>query len=157
MLLSFFEFCEASTVGTTIRESIWLFPAIETVHLLALALIGGAVLIVDLRLLGQGLRRLSVAQVAQQAHPWFMGSLIVIIASGILLFLSEATKCYGNPAFWFKMACLLGAVSFALTLRHPRALTAMRPEHGARLRILAVVSLVLWSGVGLGGRFIGFY
>jgi len=157
MLLSFFEFCEATTVGTAIRDSIWLFPVIEAVHLLALALIGGAVILVDLRLLGQGLRRQSVAEVARQAHPWFLGSLGVIIASGILLFLSEAMKCYENPAFWAKMAFLLAAVSFALTLRHPRALAALGPEPGARARVLAVVSLVLWSGVGLGGRFIGFY
>jgi len=157
MLLSFFEFCEATTIGTVIRESIWLFPVIETVHLLALALIGGAVLIVDLRLLGQGLRRLSVAEVAEQAHPWFKGSLFVIVASGILLFLSEAMKCYENPAFWAKMAFLLGAVGFALTLRHPRMLAALGPEHALRQRALAVVSIVLWSGVGLGGRFIGFY
>lgn len=157
MLRPFFEFCEASAVGTAIRDSLWLFPVIETVHLLALALIGGAVLIVDLRLLGQGLRRLPVAEVSQQAQPWFVGSLVVIVASGILLFLSEATKCYENPAFWTKMAFLAGAVAFALTLRHPRALAGMSPEQGNRGRVLAVVSLVLWSGVGLGGRFIGFY
>lgn len=157
MLLSFFKFCEATTIGTAIRGSIWLFPVIETVHLLALALIGGAVLIVDLRLLGHGLRRLSVAEVSAQAHPWFMGSLLVIVASGVLLFLSEALKCYENPAFWAKMAFLLGAVVFGLTLRHPRALAALGPDTTRRQRILAVVSLLLWSGVGLGGRFIGFY
>ncbi len=157
MLLSFFEFCESTAIGTTIRESIWLFPVIETVHLLALALIGGAVLLVDLRLLGYGLRRLSVAQVAQQAHPWFKGSLAVIIGSGILLFLSEATKCYANPAFWLKMTFLAAAVAFALTLRHPQALATVDTAHGSRSRVLAIVSLILWSGVGLGGRFIGFY
>src|SRR5262245_32427275 len=106
MLLQFFESCEASVVGRTIRDSFWLFPAIETVHLLALALIGGAVLIVDLRLLGLGLQRLSLTEVAQEAYPWFIGSLIVIIVSGVLLFFSEATKCYYNPAFWTKMAFL---------------------------------------------------
>ncbi len=157
MLRALFESCEASTVGTAIRDSLWLFPVIETVHLLALAAIGGAVLLVDLRLLGQGLRRLTVAEVAEQAHPWFLGSLAVILGSGILLFLSEAMKCYENPAFWAKMAFLAVAVAFALTLRHPRALAAMGPHPGARSRLLAVVSLVLWSGVGLGGRFIGFY
>ncbi len=157
MLRAFFESCEASTVGTAIRDSLWLFPVIETVHLLALAAIGGAVLLVDLRLLGQGLRRLTVAEVAEQAHPWFLGSLVVIVGTGILLFLSEAMKCYENPAFWSKMAFLSAAVAFALTLRHPRALAAMGPHPGARSRLLAVVSLVLWSGVGLGGRFIGFY
>lgn len=156
MLLPLFERLEATTIGTVIRESIWLFPVIEAVHLLALALIGGAVLLVDLRLLGQGLRRVPVAQVAAQAQPWFLGSLAVIVVSGILLFLSEATKCYANPAFWTKVVFLAAAVVFASTLRHPRALAAL-PEGSARPRVLGVVSLVLWSGVGLAGRFIGFY
>jgi hypothetical protein len=157
MLLSFFESCEASAVGTAIRESIWLFPVIETVHLLALAVIGGAVILVDLRLLGQGLRDVPVAQLARQAHPWFLGSLAAIVVSGVLLFLSEAMKCYANPAFWTKMAFLAAAVAFACTLRHPRALASLGPDAGVRPRVLAAVSLVLWSGVGLGGRFIGFY
>jgi hypothetical protein len=156
MLLPLFERLEATAVGSVIRESIWLFPVIEAVHLLALALIGGAVLIVDLRLLGNGLRRLPVGQVAALAQPWYLGSLVVIVVSGVLLFLSEATKCYTNPAFWTKIAFLAVAVVFASTSRHPKALAAV-PEGSARLRVLGVVSLVLWSGVGLAGRFIGFY
>ena len=157
MLLSFFKFCEASAVGSAIRESIWLFPVIEAVHLLALALIGGAVLIVDLRLLGQGLTRQSVREVADNAHPWFMGSLWTIVISGVLLFVSEAMKCYGNPAFWAKMAFLAAATTFALTLRHPRALASLDSGDTGRARMLAVVSMVLWLGVGLAGRGIGFY
>lgn len=156
MLLSLFERLEATAVGTVIRESIWLFPVIEAVHLLALALIGGAVLLVDLRLLGHGLRRLPVRQVAAQAQPWFLGSLAVIVVSGIFLFLSEATKCYANPAFWTKAAFFAVAVVFASTVRHPRALAA-ESEGSPRLRVLGVVSLALWSGVGVAGRFIGFY
>ena len=56
MLLPFFQWCQDSALGVTIRESVWMFPIIEAVHLLALALIGGAVLIVDLRLAGLVLR-----------------------------------------------------------------------------------------------------
>ena len=56
MLLTFFQWCHDSALGVTIRESVWMFPIIEAVHLLALALIGGAVLIVDLRLAGLTLR-----------------------------------------------------------------------------------------------------
>jgi hypothetical protein len=157
MLLQFFESCEASLIGRTIRDSLWLFPAIETVHLLALALIGGAVLIVDLHLLGLGLQRLSLSEVAREAYPWFIGSLSVIILSGVLLFLSEATKCYYNPAFWTKMTFLVAALFFSLNWLSPRALAALVAPSRTRLRILAAVSILLWSGVGLGGRFIGFY
>src|SRR5580704_3310292 len=99
-LLPFFEFCEHSAIGETIRTSSWLFPVIESFHLLGLVVIGGCVLVVDMRLLGLGLRRQPVAQLALDAQPWLMGSLAVMLTSGILLFTSEATKCYYHPAFW---------------------------------------------------------
>src|SRR6266851_8555234 len=71
-LLPFFQWCENSGVGETIRNSSWLFPVIESFHLLGLAVIGGAVLVVDLRLFGFGLRRQSVAQLAQDAQRWLI-------------------------------------------------------------------------------------
>ena len=79
MLLPFFKWCEASAIGNGIRASFWMFPAIEAVHLLALAAIGGAVLIVDLRLFGFGLRGQPVAKVARDAQPIFIGSLLVML------------------------------------------------------------------------------
>src|SRR5205814_596100 len=93
-LLPFFQWCENSGAGETIRNSTWLFPVIESFHLLALAVIGGAVLVVDLRLFGFGMRRQPVAQLAQDAQRWLIASLIVMVISGTLLFTSEAIKCY---------------------------------------------------------------
>src|SRR5579864_4449474 len=109
-LLGFFQWCEQSGIGEAIRKSSWLFPVIEAIHLLGLGVIGGAVLVIDLRLLGLGLRRQPVAQVTRDAQPWLVGSLIVMIATGSLLFLSEAIKCYYHPAFWVKMTSLLLAI-----------------------------------------------
>ena len=79
MLLPFFQWCEASTVGNAIRQSLWAFAVIESVHLLGLAAIGGAVLVVDLRMLGLGLRRQPIADLARSVHPWFVGSLAVML------------------------------------------------------------------------------
>src|SRR5437762_269076 len=98
-LLPYFQWCEASLLGSTIRNSNWLFPVIESVHLLGLAAIGGAVLVVDLRLLGFGLRRQPVAQLAREAHPWLLGSLLTMLATGFALFLSESIKCYYSRPF----------------------------------------------------------
>src|SRR3981189_2355741 len=81
-LLPFFAWCESSALGGTIRSSSWLFPVIEAFHLLGLAVIGGAVLVVDLRLFGFGLRRQPVAQLAQDAQRWLIISLMVMIATG---------------------------------------------------------------------------
>ena len=155
-LLRFFALCEHSAVGGAIRNSSWLFPVIEAFHLLGLAVIGGAVLVVDLRLFGFGLRRQPVAQLARDAQPWLIVSLMVMFATGALMFTSEAIKCYYHPAFWVKMTSLFLAIVFTFTVRRKVAMadeTRMRPLW---CKLVALVSVTLWAGVGIGGRWIGF-
>src|SRR5687767_4235870 len=109
--LSFFEWIERTGHGTMVRDSIWQFAAIEAVHLLALAVIGGAVLIVDLRLLGWTLGRQPVKQIARDAEPWLLGSLIMMLVTGYFLMASlAASKYYVNYAFQLKMVFLLLAI-----------------------------------------------
>jgi hypothetical protein len=155
-LLAFFQWCEQSGIGDAIRRSSWLFPLIEAIHLLGLGVIGGAVLVVDLRLLGLGLRRQSAAQLTRDAQPWLVGSLVLMIITGGLLFLSEAIKCYYHDAFWFKMTSLFLAIIFTFTIQRKVTMadeTRIRPVW---YKLVAVVSVLLWSGVGIGGRWIGF-
>src|SRR5260370_14573873 len=116
-LLPFFTWVENSGLGGTIRNSSWLFPVIEAIHLLGLAVIGGAVLVVDLRLFGIGLRRQPVAELARDAQPWLIASLMVMVATGALMFTSEAIKCYYHLAFWLKMTSLSLAIVFTFTVR----------------------------------------
>ena len=155
MLLAFFKWCEASVFGTTISGSVYLFPVIEAVHLLALAVIGGAVLIVDMRLWGLGLKQEPVARVAKSAEPWLISSLSVMLVTGFLLMTSEAMRCYYNGAFWLKMYSLFFAMIFTFTIRrrvlHNDATTPMKAK------VVGLISLLLWTGVGVGGRGIGFY
>ena len=155
-LLPFFTWCEQSAIGEAIRNSQWLFPVIESVHLLALVLIAGAVLVVDMRLFGLGLRRQPVAELAQDAQRWLIGGLIVMLTTGILLFLAEAIKCYYSPAFAVKMTSLLLAVIFTFTVRRKVALADEYRVSSLSSRLVAVVSVALWSGVGMAGRWIGF-
>lgn len=155
MLLAFFQWCQDTSVGVAIRESIWMFPIIEAVHLLALALIGGAVLIVDLRLAGLALTKQPSAVLARDAEPWLLGSLTVMVVTGVLLFMSEAIKCYYSPPFWLKMFFLALAIAFTFTARRRVASAPASPLW--QMRATAAVSLLLWSGVGLMGRGIGFY
>src|SRR3989442_12810440 len=100
MLAPFFEWCQATALGTAIRMSPWAFAVIESVHLLGLAVIGGAVLLVDLRMLGFGLKDQAIAEIARAAFPWLVGSLIVMLLTGVGLFLSEPMKCYASGPFW---------------------------------------------------------
>ena len=155
-LLPFFQWCEATTLGTVIRQSPWAFAVIESVHLLALSVIGGAVLLVDLRLLGWGLRRQPIRDLARDAQPWLNASLVVMLVTGVGLFLSEPTKCYYSTPFWVKMWSLLFAIIYTYTFRRrvlKRDDAMIAPTFG---KLVAVVSLALWFGVGAGGRWIGF-
>jgi hypothetical protein len=155
-MLPFFEWCESTWVGETIRNSLWLFPVIESFHLLALSVIGGAVLLVDLRLLGVVFPERRVAELAAEAQPWLVGGLGVMIATGLLLFTSEAIKCYYNAAFWTKMTALLPAILFAFSVRRKVAAAAEDRLRPIWRRLTAVVSLSLWTVVGAAGRWIGF-
>ena len=156
MLWPFFQWCEASSLGTAIRTSTWAFAVIESVHLLALAVIGGAVLVVDMRMLGLGLRSQRVADVARNAFPWLVGSLVVMLATGVGLFLSEPTKCYYSTPFWVKMSSLALAMLFTFTVRRRVTLASEARMRPIWYKLAAVVSLALWFGVGAGGRWIGF-
>lgn len=152
-----FEWCESTAVGQVVRDSLWLFPVIEAIHLLALALMGGTILVVDLRLLGFGLRSQRVADLADNAHPWLIGALLTMIATGVPMFLSEAIKCYYSPPFWYKMSFLLVATVYTFTVRK-RVLAADQSKLGPFWgRLAAVTSLGLWFCVGFSGRWIAFY
>lgn len=155
-LLPYFEWCENAGLIVAMRGSLWLFPVIESLHLMGLALIGGAVLMVDLRLLGFGFRSQPVALVARDAERWLIGSLFVMLPTGFLLFMSSAVKCYYLPVFWVKMAALFLALVFTFSIRRRVAMAADTHMNVGWTRAVAVVSLVLWSTVAIAGRFVGF-
>lgn len=149
----FFEWCEATWLGTVVRESIWLFPIIEAVHLVALCVLGGAILLVDLRLLGAGLTAQRPSVLADHVRPWLLGGLAVMLSTGVLLFLSEAIKCFYNQSFWVKMTTLPIAILFTFAVRN-RLLDGL--DTSARSRLLGAVSIALWFTVAAAGRWIGY-
>jgi hypothetical protein len=155
-LLPFFQWCYQSGIGVTIRNSTWAFPAIEVFHLRGFGVTAGAVLIVDLRLLGVGLSRQPVKRLSAGAEPWLVAGVAMMFMSGIPLFLSESIKCLYNYAFWIKMTSLLLVLLFTFTIRRrvtQSGITSDRPLLG---RFTAIISLTLWFGVAGGGRWIGF-
>jgi len=155
-LLEFCQWLQFSPPLVAMRSSPWLFPVIATIHLMGLSVLGGAVLLVDLRLLGLGLRRQPVAQLARDAERWLFRSLIVMVATGIPLFMCFATKYYYLTFFWVKMVSLVLVVAFTVSVRRRTVMaeeTQMNPAWG---RVVALVSLSLWTTVALGGRYIGF-
>jgi hypothetical protein len=154
-LLPLFQWFYSTWLGDTIRNSTWLFPIFEAFHLLALGIIAGAVMVVDFRLLGMLLNKQPVAMLADNARPYFLGALLVMFATGIPLFLSEAIKCLYSFAFWIKMVSLFLALLFVFTIRSRVTHTDVAKEP-LLAKATAVVSLLLWFGVAFGGRWIGF-
>src|ERR1700680_237653 len=146
-LLPFFQWCYATPIAETIRDSSWLFPVIEAVHLLGLGLPVGAVLMVEWRLLGAGMKQQPVSQLAANAEPWLLGAIAVMFASGIPLFMSEAIKAYYSFAFWVKMISLFLVLLYTFTLRR-RLTRADAPSNPTvPVRFIAAISLALWFAV----------
>lgn len=152
-LYALFAAIEGSSLGTAIKESLWLFPAIEAIHLMALALLGGALLMLDLRLLGVGLSLQPTSTVERSARPWLIAALITMVVTGVLIGISEAVKLYDKEAFWVKMAALLTALVFTFAIKLPRA---RRDVTGLQSKALGAISIALWLTVALAGRWIGF-
>lgn len=155
-VLEFFEWLQYSPLLIAMRSSPWLFAVIASVHLMGLAVVGGAVLALDLRLLGLGLTRQPVAYVARETERWLLGSLAVMLLTGVLQFMCfAATKYYYLTSFWVKITVLSLALLFTFTVRRRVALAdeaRMRPLWN---RVVAVASLGLWTTVGIAGRLIG--
>jgi hypothetical protein len=150
------EWIAGSALSKAISTSTWMFAVTESIHLLALSVIGGAVLIVDLKLLGYGIRTQTLREVAHDAQKWFLGSWTVMIFTGALLFWSEPQKLYYSTPFAVKMICLLLGTIFALTVRRRVTQAGEGTVSPITMKLIALVSLMLWFGVGAGGRWIGF-
>jgi len=155
-LLPIFKFFDKSWLATFIADSRWLFPAIEAVHIVALCLMFGAILILNLRLLGIAFNDKPVARLARELAPWVFCCLLIILASGLMLFSSEAMKAYTSVPFQVKMVFLFAAIIFHYTIyKHVTKTDDSKTNH-TWAKLAAIVSIVLWLGVGIGGRGIGF-
>jgi hypothetical protein len=121
----------------TLKNS-WLFPAIQSLHVAGLALLVGAIVLLDLRLLGWILRQQTVPEVAAQVRPWIHRGLATMLITGPILFSADIARYLHNPAFLIKMALLLLALVWQFA-----------PRRG---RLTAIISLVLWTSVALACR-----
>ena len=147
-------------MGTAIRESIWIFPIIETVHVLGITLLAGTVAILDLRLLGVILKQEAVSKVARQILPLTWAGFAVMFVSGFLLFSAEAADLYANLAFRIKLLMLmlvgLNPLVFHLTIYKKVEEWNYVPVTPFRARLAGVCSLTLWAGIICAGRAIAY-
>jgi hypothetical protein len=155
-LLSFCQWLQDTDISTAIRESNWVFPAIETTHVLALALSVGTIALIDLRLVGVALRKQPVSEVSKQLLPWALGGFAIMFFTGLLLFLSLPMKCYASIFFRVKMLLLVLAGGNALFYQF-RFFPHMSewddlPAPPPAVRLVGALSLLLWISVVAAGR-----
>ena len=151
---------EATPLAQEIRESIWLFPTLETIHILALSVVVGAIGMFDLRLLGWRGRARDAAELTRELLPWTWSFFALAAATGSLLFASHAMTYGHNPPFLLKL-CGIGLAGANMAAFHAttyRAIAqwgraAVPPLHA---RLAGGISLALWIAVVVAGRWIGF-
>lgn len=152
----FFEWLDNSLLAQLSKAYGGVFAIVQMFHLLSLALLGGTVLIADLRLLGLLLRDVPSELVVENTGKWFDVALVGLAASGVFMSSAVALKLYYNEMFWAKMAALAVGIVFVYLIRRP----LLRGEHAALgpwlLRLLAVTSITIWFTVAASGRWIGF-
>ncbi|HEX4277025.1 MAG TPA: DUF6644 family protein [Bryobacteraceae bacterium] len=156
-LLSFCQWLEKTPVAMSMRESLWIFDAVETIHTLGIVLVAGTIMLLDLRLLGLGLRREPVSDVAGRTVPWTLAGFCLMALTGAWLFSAEASKLYHSPAFRIKLV-LLALAGLNALLFH---LTVYRQVNGwvdipVRARMAGLISLVLWTCIIAAGRSIAY-
>ena len=150
-LQPFFKWMEELAVY---RSSIYLGPGVNLVHLVSMCTFMGALLMVDLRILGVGLTNHSVKHVTRSAQPWLVGGLIGLILTGVPAMMAAANDEYNNNVFWFKMYVLFFAIVFTFTIRRRVAQSDDGRVSPVFAKLVAVVSIVAWMTVAAGGRLI---
>lgn len=156
-LFELFDQLEQTYLGSVIRDSAWLFPVIESFHLIGLAILAGAILLLDLRLLNLAVPSAPIKTLEQDCRSWLLIGISIMLATGIPLFVSEAIKCYYNPFFWIKMTTLVIAVVFTLTIKKRVIAQCDSDQSSIQTKLTAGFSMICWCGVAFSGRWIGFY
>jgi hypothetical protein len=155
-MMAVFQWLQDTSLAQDIRHSASLIALLEIVHLIGLTLLIGAILMVDLTLLGLGIGRQPVSKIARELNSFTVVGLSIMLVSGPLILSSEAVKCYKTPAFWIKMALLAIAIVFHFSI-HRRVTLAEPPVSRPSAAIVACLSLALWIGVALAGKGIAIF
>ena len=160
MLNSLLQTLQDLPLPTAIRQSTWMFPTVETVHVLALVLVVSSILMVDLRLVGVTLRERHVDELINRVLPGTWASFALAVVTGSLLFSSNAVTYTQNRAFQIKFVLMfLAGLNMAVFhLGAHRRIKSWDPERlpPAEARIAGGASILLWTGIVFAGRWVGF-
>jgi uncharacterized membrane protein len=159
-LLSFLEWLASTHYSVALHESLFMYPLIESTHVLALTLFVGLAVMLDLRLLGLTLKNVPVSEVLDRVLPWTKAGFVVMMVTGLLLFYAIPVRNYQNIFFRIKVVMLLlaGLNVWVFHTRVERRVADwdLDPVAPKGARVAAVVSLVLWAAIVVAGRMIAY-
>jgi hypothetical protein len=160
LLLNACRWLGETSWSIALRESIWVYPIVETVHVLALCLFLGLALLLDLRLLDFALRRTPVTDIVHRVMPWTWAGFALMVTSGAALFYSDPVKFYGNVFFRIKVGLLVAAGvnawAFHATVFRRVAEWDRDTPTPAGARLAGALSLLFWIGIVTTGRLIAY-
>jgi hypothetical protein len=149
-----------TAASETIQNVAWIIPLVQTIHILALAIVLSSIGMLDLRLMGLAGLRVSISGMAARFLPWIWGALIVLAATGAILITGEPARSLLNPAFQAKMALLGAAILVTLAFQHTVRRNAgfwdLSPARRGLARLTALISLSLWLSIAVCGRLIAY-
>ena len=158
MMLSFFEWMGNLAFSKALGASVWQFALIQAIHLVFLAVFAGAVLIVDLRLMGRTLTDRPVSQVARDAQPWLIGGFLGLLITGVPQMMQNAIREYYSIFFWIKMGFMALALIFTFTLRRNVTLAGGGATAVTfQTKMVGLISIALWAMVAIPARLIGLF
>lgn len=160
MLQEITNWLAATPVSETIQEILWIIPMIQSVHILAIAIVLSSVGMIDLRIFGLAGGRSTLQETAQRYVPWIWGALVVLALTGSILVIGEPGRSLVNPMFQIKMALLVCAIAvttlFQVTVSHRAALLEIDGRTPGTLKVFAVLTLLLWFAIAVAGRWIAY-
>lgn len=155
----YLHWLENTSWATTVRQSLWLYPALEIIHILGIVILVGGAFMFDLRLLGFS-KNLPVADLSRHLLPWSQRGLLLVVPSGVLLFFTNAGALGTDPTFWLKMVLLLVAalnvLVFHKLLFKPHKDSQISGNFTLLYKVPALISIAVWIAVIACGRLLAY-
>jgi|ERR1700728_1461876 hypothetical protein len=155
------QWIDQTALSQSIQATNWVVPTVQTIHILAIAVVASSALMIDLRLIGVFWANRPMDTVSSRFLPLIWWPLLVLLATGSLMIIAEPARSLKNPAFQLKMVLLIAALFvtglFQVLQRRNTAFGDLHSGPRAAAATVAIVSMLLWSSIIFAGRWIAYY
>jgi hypothetical protein len=159
-LSAFCVWLDQTPASQVVQTHAWIVPTVQTIHILAIAVVTTSALMIDLRLVGIIGRDQPIERVSSRFFPLIWSVVLVLLATGIVMIVGEPARSLRNPIFQLKMVLLIAALTVTFILQrlsHNKAFSDLTKGPPLAAQIMAVVSVLLWAGIIFSGRWIAYF